>query len=143
MNAASVQVYRHFPTYGQLRQPAAPQSTACHTHGTADTHSRGGAGDQVSAEARGVLGIKDFTGEVVFASRQHGADCTLGDAGHMQYKVHSRDPNHNPRRTLWEAKQVYQTRHEVSHMVPLWMLLVMHAEHIAAQHQMITTLTCF
>lgn len=67
------------------------QSTVCHTHGTADTHSCGGAGDQVSAEARGVLGIKDFTGEVVFASRQQGADCTLGDAGHMQYKVHSRD----------------------------------------------------
>ena len=75
------------------------------------------AGDQVSAEARGVLGIKDFTGEVVFASRQHGADCTVGDAGHMQYKVHKRDLV-----PLGSRTGISNTA-EVLHMVPLWWLL--------------------
>lgn len=45
------------------------------------------AGEQVPAEVRGVPGLARFTGEVVFAAKREGADCILGDAARLQYKV--------------------------------------------------------
>ncbi len=45
------------------------------------------AGEQVPAEVRGVPGLAGFAGEVVFAAKRAGADCILGDAARLQYKV--------------------------------------------------------
>ena len=45
------------------------------------------AGEQVPAEVRGVPGLAGFAGEVVFATKRAGADCILGDAARLQYKV--------------------------------------------------------
>jgi len=42
---------------------------------------------RLPAEVRGVPGLARFTGEVVFAAKREGADCILGDAARLQYKV--------------------------------------------------------